>query len=164
MKQFTVTFPVARVEENDYILLGSQREGQPLHGYINGYGGKVDPGESVEVAARRELQQELGIESQNTAYIGSMVHENKEVFFYLSEAEYRDYEDTEEMIDHTWYPLSNQEFIREMLPGDEEIINHVRENIKYYWNGEKMIEFRIEKVGDEIAEAVKKLTTDFNIK
>ena len=53
MKQFTVVFPITEWEGKRYILLGQQRPGKPLAGYLNGYGGKVEEGESILECAGR---------------------------------------------------------------------------------------------------------------
>ena len=49
------------VHENDRILLGLKKRGFG-EGRWNGFGGKVGQGEVIENAARRELQEECGIE------------------------------------------------------------------------------------------------------
>lgn len=158
MKQFTVIFPVERVDGKDYILLGQQALGKPLADFINGYGGKIEESDdSVEAAAQRELEEELGIQTQDLTPIGSIVHESKQVFFFLSRAEYREYADTPETRNNRWYELNSQEFIEHMLPGDIEIIEHIREHIEHFWNGEEIQPFRIQKEGSEISEAVQKL-------
>lgn len=41
-------------------------------GYWNGFGGKVEPGESVEAAAQRELQEEAGITALDLAPCGRL--------------------------------------------------------------------------------------------
>ena len=50
------------VLKEDQILLGLKKEG-PGSGKYNGYGGKVEPGETIEQAALRELKEESELES-----------------------------------------------------------------------------------------------------
>lgn len=46
------------------ILLGMKKRGFGM-GRWNGFGGKIEPGESIEEAARRELEEEVGIVARN---------------------------------------------------------------------------------------------------
>ena len=48
---------------------------EPYQGYLDTAGGFIDPGESAEEAARRECNEELGIEIQTLTYIGSFAGE-----------------------------------------------------------------------------------------
>ena len=48
-------------ETDGALLLSTRPEGKPYAGYWEFPGGKIEPGESVEQALRRELQEELGI-------------------------------------------------------------------------------------------------------
>jgi 8-oxo-dGTP pyrophosphatase MutT (NUDIX family) len=174
MKQFTVVFPLARVEGIDYILLGEQKPGKPLAGYLNGYGGKVEeiddgpagslPGSKILRAAERELQEELGIPLENPTYIGSIIHQTKEIFFYLATIKYAPYADTAEMINNTWFQLGGNEFIDKMLPGDSVIIDHIIENIDNYFENREISEFKIVKEGVEIDRAVQELNKSIGFK
>ena len=157
MKLFTVVFPVAEVQNTYHILLGKQKPGLPFAGYFNGYGGKVEEGESIEHAAERELFEELGVRVEDIKSIGSIIHDQKKVYFFLSKLEYRDYLPQEAMVENTWFLLDDASFVQQMLPGDEAIIMHVRENIENYFEGKEMTEFDIEKTGREIDEATKEL-------
>ncbi len=47
--------------ENDRILLGMKKRGFG-QGRWNGFGGKLEAGESIEAAAKREMYEEVGIE------------------------------------------------------------------------------------------------------
>ncbi len=49
------------LKDEGYFLLSSRPEGKPYAGYWEFPGGKVEPGESVEQALKRELAEELGI-------------------------------------------------------------------------------------------------------
>lgn len=165
MKQFTVVFPIAKVGETNYILLGEQKPGKPLAGFLNGYGGKVEPadlsglgdGETILEAAERELQEELGIKLDNPKYIGKVEHKQKEIFFFISTADYIQYKDSLEMINNNWYDLQSVDFVSLMLPGDLEIIEYLRENIEAYFSNENMLEFKIEKTGQDIDTAAMEL-------
>ncbi len=157
MKQFTVVFPLAKLGDIVYILLGEQKPGKPLSGYLNGYGGKVEAGESILEAAGRELREELDIELEDPAFIGTIIHQEKEIFFYLSKTNKREFGDTSEMVGNMWFELSENVFIERMLPGDIEIIRFVREQVGAYFEGEELEEFRIVKEGTEIDKAVVEL-------
>lgn len=49
------------IREDDALLLSTRPEGKPYAGYWEFPGGKLEAGESVEQALRRELHEELGI-------------------------------------------------------------------------------------------------------
>ena len=49
------------IDREGRFLLASRPEGKPYAGYWEFPGGKVEPGESIEQALRRELIEELGI-------------------------------------------------------------------------------------------------------
>ncbi|KAI5063660.1 hypothetical protein GOP47_0022207 [Adiantum capillus-veneris] len=51
---------LAIVNQRGQVLLGLKKRGFG-EGYYNGFGGKVEVGETIEGAARRELQEEAGI-------------------------------------------------------------------------------------------------------
>lgn len=165
MKQFTVVFPVSEDEGHKYILLGTQRPGKPLAGYLNGYGGKVEESDgSILEAAQRELKEELDIKLNNPKYIGSVVHQTKEIFFFLSKTDFIPHDDTEEMVENIWYDLEKSEFVTQMLPGDIEIIEHIRRYIDAYFNNEAVEEFKIIKEGQEINTAVQELNKSIGLK
>ncbi|MBN9410154.1 MAG: 8-oxo-dGTP diphosphatase MutT [Burkholderiales bacterium] len=49
------------LRDDDALLLTSRPEGKPYAGYWEFPGGKLEAGETVEQALRRELQEELGV-------------------------------------------------------------------------------------------------------
>ena len=59
------------VHESTHVLLGMKKRGFGA-GFWNGFGGKVEPGETIEAAARRELREEAGIEAQNLTRVGRL--------------------------------------------------------------------------------------------
>jgi 8-oxo-dGTP diphosphatase/2-hydroxy-dATP diphosphatase len=57
------------VRQGDKVLLGMKKRGFGA-GRWNGFGGKVDTGETVEQAARREIKEEAGIEVKDMDKVG----------------------------------------------------------------------------------------------
>ena len=57
------------VSKGDEILLGMKKRGFG-EGRWNGFGGKVEQGESVEEAARRELKEESGVVAEKLEKVG----------------------------------------------------------------------------------------------
>ena len=138
---------------------------KPLAGYLNGYGGKVEEkDENILKAAERELHEELGISFDKPLYIGSVIHQTKEIFFYLAIIEHTLYRDTSEMVNNTWFKLGSNEFVQKMLPGDHVIIDHIVENIDSYFENRQVEEFRVLKKGVEIDKAVQELNKSIGFK
>lgn len=157
MKLFTVVFPVSQANETYYILLGQQPAGKPLAGFLNGYGGKVNEGEEIESAAKRELKEELGIEAKKLTSIGKVTAGEKQIYCYLITIEHKEYPDSTEMVGNTWFDLRKNDFIERMLPGDEALITFIRENIQLYFENQEIKEFTIQKEGKAISEATVEL-------
>lgn len=76
------------VNANGDVLLGQRPEGKPYAGYWEFPGGKVETGESIEHALKREFLEELGVEVLSaTAWCGvEHVYEHAHVrlHFYIS--------------------------------------------------------------------------------
>lgn len=57
------------IYKNDAVLLGMKKRGFGM-GKWNGFGGKVEEGEGIEVAAKRELLEEAGITANTLEKLG----------------------------------------------------------------------------------------------
>lgn len=157
MRQFTVVFPICKKNDEVLILLGEQPIGKPLAGYLNGYGGKVEPGESVLSAAKRELFEELGVVTENLVCIGNVTAGEKEITFFLTQVPDQIFKDGDEMIHNTWHNLSENAFISKMLPGDNILIEHLRLVVPRFFKNEEIPPFSIRKEGIEIQKATQEL-------
>ena len=61
----------AVLERDGRILIARRGKGDPLEGKWEFPGGKMEPGESPEACLRRELREELGIETRIGPYLGT---------------------------------------------------------------------------------------------
>ncbi|MGL4859892.1 MAG: 8-oxo-dGTP diphosphatase MutT [Enterobacteriaceae bacterium] len=61
-------------DQQDQVLLTQRTSGQHLSGYWEFPGGKVNEGESLEAALKRELQEEVGIEVQACSLLTTTHH------------------------------------------------------------------------------------------
>jgi mutator protein MutT len=67
MKQVTILF----LRQDNQLLLAMKKRGFGADKW-NGVGGKVDPGETVEQAAIRECQEEIGVLPRNIRQVGRL--------------------------------------------------------------------------------------------
>ncbi len=109
------------VLSNNKILLGYKKRGFGA-GYWNGFGGKVEPGEDIESAAKRELLEEVGITAHTIEPAGilefSFASDPKqlEVHVFHVTAYEGEPEETEEMRPN-WFAVADIPF-SEMWPDD----------------------------------------------
>jgi len=113
---------LAFVRENGRILLGMKKRGFG-QGRWNGFGGKVEKGETIEEGARRELLEESGVKTDTLENIGLINFEfiNDPVILEVHVFETRQYSgtpiETEEMAPK-WYDEKDIPF-SEMWPDDQ---------------------------------------------
>jgi 8-oxo-dGTP diphosphatase len=72
----TVTVAAAVIKEHDRFLLSRWQEGHPLAGWWGLPGGKVEPGETHQMALAREMREELGI----TVRVDDLVHMARTIY------------------------------------------------------------------------------------
>ena len=76
------------MKSNGDVLLGQRPEGKPYHGYWEFPGGKVEAGESILHALKREFVEELGIEIMSAEPWCSVehvyAHAHVRLHFYIS--------------------------------------------------------------------------------
>ena len=102
------------VRKNDQVLLGLKKRGFGK-GKWNGFGGKVEAGESLEGAARRELKEEACIEAGELEEVGKLVfefegeEEKLEVHVFLTNSYSGDPCETEEMRPE-WFDIKELPF------------------------------------------------------
>lgn len=102
------------IRKDDQVLLGLKKRGFGM-GRWNGFGGKVDPGETVDAAALRELKEESGLSVRSFHKFAIITFEFveddhiMEGHIYTSNEFEGDPVETEEMRPQ-WYPLESVPF------------------------------------------------------
>lgn len=113
---------LAMVMKDGRVLLGMKKRGFG-EGRWNGFGGKVEEGESIEAAARREIEEEVGITAMAMKEVGvinfSFAEDDKELEVHIFVV--TDYEgepqETEEMRPEWFVPAAIP--YTDMWPDDE---------------------------------------------
>ena len=62
------------LKDHESILLGQRPEGKPYSGYWEFPGGKIEEGESPEVALIREIEEELNLSINNLSFFQTVNH------------------------------------------------------------------------------------------
>ncbi len=73
-----ITVTAAIIEKDGRILAAKRKQGLHLAGYWEFPGGKLEDGEQPEECLQRELEEELGIQSTVTEYLGESIFNYKE--------------------------------------------------------------------------------------
>lgn len=104
------------VHDDNKILLGKKKRGFG-EGLWNGFGGKIEPGETVEQAAHRELEEEAGIRANDLKSRGQILftfadgNVDMEVNIFSANSYEGEPVETEEMMpqwfEHTEIPYEN---------------------------------------------------------
>lgn len=100
--------------KDDQILLGMKKRGFGV-GKWNGFGGKVQTGESIEAAARREVNEEIGINIIDMEKVGLLEFESEsdqeilEVHIFKVSSFSGEPQESEEMKPE-WFQVTNPPF------------------------------------------------------
>ncbi|KAH0632008.1 hypothetical protein JD844_020000 [Phrynosoma platyrhinos] len=117
----TKLFTLVLVVQPQRVLLGMKKRGFGA-GLWNGFGGKVQPGETIEQAARRELQEESGLTVDSLEKMGKITFEFvgntelMEVHIFRADSFQGDPTESDEMRPQ-WFELDQVPF-KNMWPDD----------------------------------------------
>ncbi|XP_062999033.1 oxidized purine nucleoside triphosphate hydrolase [Elgaria multicarinata webbii] len=117
----TKLFTLVLVVQPERVLLGMKKRGFGA-GLWNGFGGKVQPGETIEHAARRELQEESGLTVDTLQKMGQITFEFvgnselMEVHIFRADSFHGDPTESEEMRPQ-WFELDQMPY-KNMWPDD----------------------------------------------
>ncbi|XP_033337843.1 oxidized purine nucleoside triphosphate hydrolase [Megalopta genalis] len=146
-KMFTLVF-VRKITE---ILLGWKKRGFGINKW-NGFGGKVESGETILQGAIRELKEECGLNAEDLRKIAIIVFQFEgdetlhEVHVYESFKYHGEVTESEEMLPK-WYNIKDIPF-KQMWPDDEYWFPYMLrgELFKGYflYRGEDIIKYKIE--------------------
>ena len=82
------------LDDKGRYLLGQRPEGKPYAGYWEVPGGKIEKGETVFEALKRELQEELGIDIQSSEELTVLEHDYPHAYVRLHVSIIRDWQGT----------------------------------------------------------------------
>lgn len=111
------------VHEGGKVLLSKKRDGFG-GGWWNGYGGKVQPGETIEQAARRELMEEVGIDVKYLEKAGMLYFDIEgddrlhEGHIFRGSGLIGEPKETDEMVEPTWFDIADIPYDK-MWKGDD---------------------------------------------
>lgn len=131
MKKYNVIIVFDKDEKN---ILMCKREKEPYKGKYNLVGGKVEPGETEENAAYRELMEETGISSKDIKLTNLMNLDYKmqdmELEVYTGKLN-KDVEVVEEVNKLYWINKNENFYSNEMFAGEGNI-GHMMKHIEIY--------------------------------
>lgn len=122
MKKNKIPQTICLVHDRERILLGMKKRGFGA-GRWNGFGGKVKPNETIEDAAKREMEEECGIKVKSLEEVGLINFEFKgssdmpEVHIFRVLEYFGKSTETEEMLPK-WFSIKKIPFDK-MWPGDK---------------------------------------------
>ncbi|KAJ2605957.1 hypothetical protein EV177_006038 [Coemansia sp. RSA 1804] len=76
-RQYTVVFPFGTIGTRTQVLLGLKKRGMGV-GLWNGFGGKIELGETFEEGAHRELKEECGLSARAMKHVGVLLMKRKD--------------------------------------------------------------------------------------
>ena len=141
------------VFRGDEILLINKKRGLGA-GKVNGPGGKVDPGETPEQSAVREVREELCIEVSDLEYCGEHRFQFTDgysihVWVYRTQTFEGEPEETEEA-DPLWVPIDRIPF-EKMWEDDRywlpKLIRGEKFQTRWIFDGDSMLDYDIEPAG-----------------
>jgi 8-oxo-dGTP pyrophosphatase MutT (NUDIX family) len=143
--------------DSSRILLAMKKRGFG-EGWWNGYGGKVGAGESIEAAAKRETQEEIGVAVEKLEPIGQIdfriIDENKhiECHIFLIREYSGEPAETEEMRPQ-WFYFNEIPFDR-MWSDDRYWFPYLLESRKFkawftFQDKKRLLDHKIEEMTDE---------------
>ncbi|KAJ2684533.1 hypothetical protein IWW39_004849 [Coemansia spiralis] len=107
-QRYSVIFPFS--DDGKQVLLGLKKRGMGV-GLWNGFGGKPEPGESMDECACRELKEECGLEARDLQHVGVLLMSSaksgqKEVFVYKAKDIVGDVIESDEM-EPRWFNVAD---------------------------------------------------------
>lgn len=151
-------FSLVLIRDQNRVLLGQKKRGFGF-GKWNGFGGKVELGESILEAAKRELMEECGLEAKKLTQIGVLTCDIDTIpsileIHVFSADDYRgDPIESEEMRPE-WFPIDAIPY--ESMWMDDEIwfpryLNGSRFRAYFYFEDEtRLTKYHLEEVGKDI--------------